>query len=53
MDCVAESLGGERRTVLDPSVRSSRFVIDELLHPDFAERRQSAASGGAGNAATR
>lgn len=40
MDRVAESVAGER-ALLYPAVRSSRSAIDQLLHPDFAERGQS------------
>ena len=40
MDRVEESLDGEW-ALLDPSVRSTTSAIDQLLHPDFAERGQS------------
>ena len=40
MDRVGESLAGEW-ALLDPSVRSTTSAIDQLLHPDFAERGQS------------
>lgn len=39
IDRVAESLAGES-ALLDPAVRSDASVIDQLLHPDFAERGQ-------------
>jgi ribonuclease HI len=40
MDRVAESLAGEW-ALLDAAVRSNTSALDQLLHPDFAERGQS------------
>lgn len=40
MDRVAESLAGEW-ALLDVAVRSNALALDELLHPEFAERGQS------------
>ena len=40
MNRVEAAVAGER-ALLDPEVRASPTIIDDLLHPDFAERGQS------------
>lgn len=40
MDRVEEALAGER-ALLDATVRSDSSELEQLLHPDFAERGQS------------
>ncbi len=40
MDRIEESLAGEW-ALLDATVRSDVSVLEQLLHPDFAERGQS------------